>query len=242
MKRIIKIIAWVTGAVVLLSLLQYPIPKADPAWGAWSLPLAGQTIVIDPGHGGPDGGAMGKDKTSEKGIAMEVSKRLQDYLQQAGALVYLTRSSDKDLAAEDTKGLSRRKSEDIRNRLQFIHEKQADFFVSIHLNAIPSERWSGAQTFYYPQNDDSRHLAKMIQAEIIRNMENTNREALAINQMYLLKKAEVPGALVEIGFLSNVEERELLKQEDYQRKMAGSIYEGILRFVTEEAEEQYNPE
>lgn len=242
MKRIIKIIAWVTGAVVLLSLLQYPIPKADPAWGAWSLPLAGQTIVIDPGHGGPDGGAMGKDKTSEKGIALEVSKRLQDYLQQAGALVYLTRSSDKDLAAEDTKGLSRRKSEDIRNRLQFIHEKQADFFVSIHLNAIPSERWSGAQTFYYPQNDDSRHLAKMIQAEIIRNMENTNREALAINQMYLLKKAEVPGALVEIGFLSNVEERELLKQEDYQRKMAGSIYEGILRFVTEEAEEQYNPE
>ncbi len=242
MKRIIKIIAWVTGAVVLLSLLQYPIPKADPAWGAWSLPLAGQTIVIDPGHGGPDGGAMGKDKTSEKGIALEVSKRLQDYLQQAGALVYLTRSSDKDLAAEDTKGLSRRKSEDIRNRLQFIHEKQADFFVSIHLNAIPSERWSGAQTFYYPQNDDSRHLAKMIQAEIIRNMENTNREALSINQMYLLKKAEVPGALVEIGFLSNVEERELLKQEDYQRKMAGSIYEGILRFVTEEAEEQYNPE
>lgn len=235
MGRTGKVLIWGIGLLVLIYLIQLPLEKNEMTWGAWSLPLSGKVIVIDPGHGGPDGGARGVDGTEEKGISLEVSEKLRDYLQQMGALVYLTREEDRDLAADDTKGLSRRKSEDIRNRLQFIHDKEADFFVTIHLNAIPSTRWHGAQTFYYPELDESKHLAKMIQTEIVRNLENTDREALAINGIYLLKHAEVPGALVEIGFLSNEQEREQLKQEEYQRKIAGSIYEGILRYVTEEA-------
>lgn len=241
MKRFGNVLMWGIGVLVLLFLIQMPIMNSkttrESSSSTWSLPLSGKTIVIDPGHGGPDGGAVGKDNTSEKEIALTVSRYLQDYLQQSGALVYLTREKDEDLADENTKGLSRRKSEDIRNRLKLIHEKKADFFVTIHLNAIPSTRWSGAQTFYYPKFEESKHLAKMIQAEIIRNLENTKRVALEINGIYLLKHAEVPGALVEIGFLSNERERELLKQDDYQRKMAGSIYEGILRYVTEEKED-----
>lgn len=238
MGRISKMIIWGIGFVILVFLIQFPIQKNDTTtWGTWSLPLAGKTIVIDPGHGGLDGGAVGKDKTREKEIALSVAKKTQSYLQQSGALVYMTREKDKDLADKNTTGLSRRKSEDIRNRLQFIHEKKADFFVTIHLNALPSTRWSGAQTFYYPKLGESKHLAEMVQAEIIRNLENTNRVALAINGIYLLKYAEVPGALVEIGFLSNEQERELLKQEDYQQKMAGSIYNGVLRYVTEEPED-----
>ncbi|WP_188456409.1 N-acetylmuramoyl-L-alanine amidase CwlD [Virgibacillus oceani] len=238
MGRVRKKIYWVVGLIVLAVLVQYPIQKSESTWKTWSLPLSGKTIVIDPGHGGPDGGAVGSDKTQEKDIALKVSKKLQNYLQQAGALVYLTRNKDTDLAEKDTAGLARRKAEDIRRRLAFIDEKQADFFVTVHLNALPSTRWSGAQTFYYPKFEESKHLAKMIQAEVIRNLENTTREALAINGIYLLKHAEVPGALVEIGFLSNVHERELLKQDDYQFKMAGSIYEGILRYVTDDMEEE----
>lgn len=237
MEKAKKIGAWLVGLAVLIFLIQFPIQKHETTWKTWSLPLTGKTIVIDPGHGGPDGGAVGADKTSEKEIALEVSKKLRDYLQQAGALVYLTREIDTDLAAKDTKGLSNRKSEDIRNRLTFIHDKQADFFVTIHLNAIPSPKWSGAQTFYYPKYDESRHLAKMIQAEIVHNLENTNRAALAINGIYLLKYAEIPSALVELGFLSNEKEREQLKQTEYQQQMAASIYKGILRYVTEEIEE-----
>ncbi|GAB3069797.1 N-acetylmuramoyl-L-alanine amidase CwlD [Virgibacillus ainsalahensis] len=237
MKRAGKYALWVAGCLLLAFLIQFPIQQtADTTWQTWSLPLSGKTIVIDPGHGGPDGGAVGADETVEKEISLEVAKKLQSYLQQSGALVYLTREEDKDLADENTSGLSRRKAEDIRNRLDFIHEKEADFFVTVHLNALPSTRWSGAQTFYHPKYDESRHLATMIQSEIIRNLENTNRAPLAINGMYLLKNAEVPGALVEIGFLSNEKERELLKQDDYQQKMAASIYEGILRYSTEEPE------
>ncbi|GIO23085.1 N-acetylmuramoyl-L-alanine amidase CwlD [Oceanobacillus sp. J11TS1] len=234
-----KVAFWFLGLFLLIFLLQYPTKEAiNSSNSAWSLPLNGKVIVIDPGHGGADGGAVGSDGTVEKDIALEVSKIVQSYLMQHGALVYLTREEDVDLAAEGTSGLANRKSEDIRNRLAFIHEKQPEFFISIHLNALPSKQWHGAQTFYYPRFEEGEHLATMIQEEIIRNLENTNRQPLALDKMYLLKHAEVPGALVEIGFLSNEAEREQLKDETYQRQMAASIYEGILRYVTEDAVEE----
>ncbi|NBJ70785.1 MULTISPECIES: N-acetylmuramoyl-L-alanine amidase CwlD [Clostridia] len=239
MKRWYKIVLWLVGVFVLGYLIQLPIanPLSFNVGSSFSLPLSGKTIVIDPGHGGPDGGAVGKDDTQEKDISLEVSKKVQKYLQQVGAIVYLTRETDKDLASPDVKGLSKRKSEDIRNRLAFINKKEADFFITLHLNALPSSKWRGAQTFYNPLKDENKHLAEMIQAELIRNLENTNRVALAINNVYLLKHAEVPGALVEIGFLSNAEERELLKNSDYQQKVAASIYKGILRYITEEVKD-----
>ncbi len=227
-------------AIIGLALFLYfskqqdELKDAVETTGALSLPLSGKVIVLDPGHGGPDGGAVGADDTLEKDIALETSKVLRDYLQGQGALVYMTRETDKDLADEGTKGLSRRKSEDIQKRVQFIRELEPDFFLSIHLNAIPSSKWSGAQTFFYPSLEESEHLAKFIQSEITSSLNNTTRKAQAINNVYVLKHAGAPGALVEIGFLSNPNERDLLKSEKYQEQMAASIYNGILRFVTEE--------
>lgn len=237
MKKVSKIAFWCVGALLLLFILRLPVQDIADAWESWSMPLSGKTIVIDPGHGGPDGGAVGGQDVFEKDIALATAKKLQRYFQQTGALVYLTREKDTDLAGEDVKGLAARKSQDIRNRLAFIEEKEPDLFVTIHLNALSSSQWRGAQTFYYPSFDENKHLATMIQNEIIRNLENTNRTPLAINGIYLLKHAPVPGALVEIGFLSNQEELELLKDENYQEQMAASIYEGVLRYVTEEPEE-----
>lgn len=237
MKHKKKIILWGIGVLFLGFLIQYPIMQNSATLDSWSLPLAGKTIVIDPGHGGIDGGAVGDGGAVEDEIALAVSKKLADYLQQNGALVYLTREEDKDLADEDTKGIARRKSEDIRKRVDFIKERNADFFVTIHLNALASTRWSGAQTFYYPKFDESKHLASMIQEEIVRNLENTNRVPMPLDEVYLLKHADTPGALVEIGFLSNETERKLLMEDSYQRQMAASIYEGILRYATEDMEE-----
>jgi N-acetylmuramoyl-L-alanine amidase len=238
MKGFGKLTLWLIGFVLLIILIKLPLEKESVQTAGFTLPLSEKVIVLDPGHGGPDGGAVGRDKTVEKDISLAVSKQLQEYLQQAGATVYLTRETDTDLADENTRGLSKRKSEDIRKRMEFINSKEADFFVTIHLNAIPSTKWRGAQTFYFPKSDEGKHLAKMIQAEVTRNLENTSRSALAINNLYLLRNAEIPGALVEIGFLSNEEERELLKNDTYQKQMAASIYEGILRYVTEEPEEE----
>lgn len=232
-RRLTKTFLWLSGLFLLIIFIQYPIQSNIDSWKTMSLPLAGQTIVLDPGHGGVDGGAEAEDDTQEKEIALKVSLLLQDYLEQAGAIVYLTREGDYDLANDDTRGLSRRKSEDIQRRVHFIKEKEADFFLSIHLNSLPDQRWSGAQTFFYPGKEKSELLATSIQDEIKDKLENTTREALGIRQVYLLKYAEIPGALVEIGFLSNREERELLKDKGYQQKMAESIYFGILKYATE---------
>jgi N-acetylmuramoyl-L-alanine amidase len=234
MNKKIKIGAFLVGLTLLIFILQYDFME-DDSIKPWNLPLSGQIILLDPGHGGPDGGAGDKDAL-EKDIALNIAFKLRDYLQQQGALVMMTREEDKDLAAEETKGLSRRKTEDLRKRLEMINESEADFYVSIHLNAIPSPKWSGAQTFYASQISENSRAAKFIQDELRINLGNTTRKAKPINQVYILKYAKKPGVLVEVGFLSNPTEKASLKEEEYQEKVAASIYKGILRYHSNEEE------
>lgn len=230
--------------VVLVGIFAFFIQSRfldQSTWDSWNLPLSSKIIYIDPGHGGPDGGAE-KGKAIEKDIALSVSLKLRDYLQQQGALVLMTREYDYDLADKDTKGLSRRKTEDLHRRAKLINESHADFFISIHLNAIPSARWHGAQTFYHEKFVENKIAAEIIQDELIDNLENTNRMAKPINHVYLLKTVKKPGVLVEIGFLSNPTERELLMDDNYQERVAASIYEGVMRYFTEEKELQIKME
>ena len=234
MSKKVKIAAFIVGLTVLFLILQYDFEDKD-SMNSWSLPLSGEIILLDPGHGGPDGGA-GDSNTLEKDIALNISFILRDHLQQQGALVMMTREEDKDLASEGTKGLSRRKTEDLNERLKMINESEADFYVSVHLNAIPSPRWSGAQTFYAPQMQENARAAKFIQDELIVNLGNTTRKAKPINHVYILKYAKKPGVLVEVGFLSNPAEKQNLKNEEYQEKVAASIYKGILRYYSNEKE------
>lgn len=222
------------GLTLLIFILQFEF-KEDDSLKSWNLPLSGQIILLDPGHGGADGGAGDKDAL-EKDIALNISFKLKDYLQQQGALVMMTREEDKDLAAKGTKGLSRRKTEDLKKRLEIINESEANFYVSIHLNSIPSPQWSGAQTFYATQLSENERAAKFIQDELRINLENTTRRAKPINHVYILKYAKKPGVLVEVGFLSNPTERANLKKDEYQEKLAASIYKGILRHYSHEEE------
>lgn len=233
-KKRLKLIGFLAGLVVLFFILQYDFMENN-SWNSWNLPLSGKIILLDPGHGGPDGGA-GDKKTQEKEIALNVSLKVRDLLQEQGALVIMTRETDKDLANSDTRGYSRRKVEDLKNRLKMINDSDTDLFVSIHLNAIPSSRWSGAQTFYAPQHKENERVAKFIQEELRRNLENTTRKAKPLNRVYILKNAKRPGALVEVGFLSNPTEKANLKRDLYQEKIAASIYKGIIRYFTNEKE------
>ncbi len=234
-KKKLKVIGFSVGLLLLFLILQYDFVKEN-TWGdSWSLPLSGKIILLDPGHGGPDGGA-GTSKTLEKDIALEISLKVRNYLQEQGALVIMTRETDTDLADEHTKGYSRRKVEDLKKRLKIINHTDNDLFVSIHLNSIPSSRWSGAQTFYAPHFKENAKAAKFIQDELIVNLANTTRKAKPINSVYILKNAKKPGVLVEVGFLSNPNEREQLKKDTYQEKIAVSIYQGIARYFTNEKE------
>ncbi len=219
---------------MLFFILQYDFSE-DDSWKNWSLPLSGKIILLDAGHGGPDGGAGPKDAL-EKDIALDITLMVRDYLQEQGALVVMTRDTDTDLADSGTRGYSRRKVEDLKKRLEMINQSDNDLFVSIHLNAIPSTRWSGAQTFYAPHHKENARAAKFIQEELRENLGNTNRKAKPINSVYILKHAKKPGVLVEVGFLSNPQERANLKKESYQEKIAESIYRGINRYFTYEKE------
>ncbi|MCM3405534.1 N-acetylmuramoyl-L-alanine amidase CwlD [Cytobacillus oceanisediminis] len=234
MKKKLKIGGFAIGLIVLFLILQYDFTD-DDSWDSWNLPLTGKIILLDPGHGGPDGGA-GDEGALEKDIALDVSLKVRDYLQEQGALVLMTREEDRDLAPEGTRGYSRRKVEDLKKRLEMINTSNSDFYVSIHLNSIPSPRWSGAQTFYAPGIKENTKAAKFIQDELRRNLENTKRNSKPLNNVFILKYAKKPGVLVEVGFLSNPGERANLKTDEYQDKIAASIYNGIMRYYTNEKE------
>jgi N-acetylmuramoyl-L-alanine amidase len=230
MKRLQKL---VLGGIVLTVLIFIFSQDYSSFWTktTWSLPLSGHIFVIDPGHGGVDGGAVSKSGIVEKEISLAISFYLRDLLQQAGALVLMTRETDTDLASENAK---RRKTEDLKNRLHFINERDADAFISIHLNAIPSPRWRGAQTFYNPNKSENQQMALLIQDELIRTLENTTRLAKKNQDIFILRHAEPPGILVEVGFLSNPSEAELLNTVAYQKQMAIAIYQGMLRYYSGE--------
>ncbi|KMK74919.1 N-acetylmuramoyl-L-alanine amidase CwlD [Alkalihalobacillus pseudalcaliphilus] len=233
MKRWLKGAAFAIGIVALLYIVQFQFMSND-SWSTWSLPLSGKVIVVDPGHGGIDGGATSKDGALEKDISLEIGFILRDYLQEAGAIVLMTREEDVDLAGENTHKIRKRKQEDLKRRADIINESDADLFLSLHLNAIPSPKWSGAQVFYQKATPGNEELAKFVQDELTRNLENTTRVAKPIQNVYLLKHATITGALVEAGFLSNPEEAELLTKPKYQEKIAASIYQGVIRYYTDE--------
>lgn len=231
MRRKLKYTGFAIGFIVLFLIVTVKFVE-DDSWNSWNLPLSGKIIILDAGHGGPDGGAN-VQSVLEKEIALKVTVKIRDFLQEQGALVIMTREDDGDLADENTKGIRNRKREDLQNRVKMINNSEADLFLSIHLNAIPSGRWKGAQTFYTRRYEENEQVAKFIQAEIKRNLENTDREARPIENVYLMRNAQKPGALVEIGFLSNPEDRGNLLNDKYQEKIAASVYKGILRYLTE---------
>ncbi|RYM04859.1 N-acetylmuramoyl-L-alanine amidase CwlD [Sporolactobacillus sp. THM7-7] len=224
---------WLVGWLIVFAALTalFLTQQAIVKWNtSWHLPLSGRVIVIDPGHGGADGGAVG-GSAIEKELTLKIALDLRDYLQESGAFVLMTREDDRDLADSSS---VRRKTQDLLRRAAFIKEADPDAFISIHLNAIPSPRWRGAQTFYHPKSANNRKMAWLIQDSLKVQLGNTNRYAKPIGDVYLLKKSAPPAALVEVGFLSNPEERALLAERDYQRKVAAAIGQGVMRYYTGE--------
>lgn len=224
-----KAIGWILAFALLMVLFTYEAPDRS-SWTAWSLPLAGTVIAIDPGHGGKDGGATSADgDVVEKEVTLAISLYLRDFLQQSGAFVLMTRETDTDLASPEADQNRKRKSEDIRNRVKLINENEPDFLVSIHVNSIPSPRWSGAQTFYAPAFKKSEEMAYLIQDEIKRVIGHTDRVPGKTESVFLIREVTSPAVLVEVGFVSNPEEAERLQSVEYQKAMANAIYQGILR-------------
>lgn len=194
--------------------------------------LADKLIVIDPGHGGEDPGALGSTGIHEKDIVLEVSKKLADILRQAGAEVLLTRESDRDLSDPNTRNSYKAKVEDLTHRVELANNRRADLFISIHVNSFPDRREDGAQTFSQPGSAESKKLAVAIQQELNRFLANPGREAKQVDY-FANRMTKMPSVIVEIGFISNPREEKLMLDPLYQNKIAWSIYAGIARYLAQ---------
>lgn len=189
------------------------------------LPLLGKVIYLDIGHGGNDPGAIYKD-IKEEDINLEIGKTLEEKLAKLGAIVYLTRYDDYDLSVTYT---SNKKRSDLSRRSNLINKSMCDLFLSIHLNSEKTNTWKGAQVFYNSKLKENKKIAELIQ-DAFKNNLNSSRKAKVDNTLYLLKRINRPGVLLELGFLSNASDRYLLKQKWYQNKISETIITSIINY------------
>ena len=192
---------------------------------ATSLPLFGRTFYIDAGHGGLDPGSIYKD-IYEKDINLDICFAIKEQLESLGATVYMTRYGDYDLSYMRT---GARKRSDLNNRAKIINDSGADMYISIHLNSVSSTTWHGAQVFYDDVNSKNIEIAKLFQAYFKKNL-NTKREVKEIKTMLLNRKITIPGVLIEIGFLSNANDRYLLRQKWYHKRIAKNISDVLISY------------
>ena len=181
-----------------------------------------RTDVVDPGHGGPDGGKTGVNGKLEKELNLIIAEKVKKLLEEEGIAVIMTREEDGWLA-ETRIG-------DLKERVRIMNESKADLAVSIHQNSYHEESVFGAQVFYYTTSGEGKAAAEILQNELLEiDPENKKREK-ANNTYYILKKTEVPTVIVECGFLSNHKEAEKLSDEAYQGKIAEAVVKGIKSF------------
>ena len=203
----------------IFGILIFDIAKADNS-------LYGRCIYLDPGHGGTDPGAT-YGNIKEEDINLSIALKLKSNLENKGAVVYMTRTDDYDLSS---KGSNQRKKSDLYHRSKLINNSNCDLYLSLHLNAIKSSKWSGAQVFYDDVNKENIEIAKIIQNELKKDLK-TKREYKEIKDGYLYRHVKVPGVLIEMGFLSNPSERNKLKNESYQNRISNSISKGVEAYL-----------
>lgn len=192
------------------------------------------TVIIDPGHGGFDGGAVGVNNIVEKNINLSISQKLADILKVNGFNVIMTREEDISLEDSGLKTVRERKKSDMKKRLDIIKENPNAIFVSIHQNKFEKQSPKDTQVFYSKNNIGSEQLASKIQDNFINILQPDNKRAIKQSgkELYLLHNAEIPAVLVECGFLSNYEDAFKLLNSDYQDQVAFVIYKSISEFIT----------
>ena len=189
-------------------------------------------IVIDAGHGGIDGGAVADDGTLEKDLNLALARSVERVLASLGASVVMTRTEDVMFAEPSS---MHKKLDDLTHRIGTVESAGECVFVSIHMNKFPVQKYSGLQVYYSKNNEESKLLADAIQgaAASLIQTDNTRKTKAAGDEIYLLSKLTCPAALVECGFLSNPEELELLKTEEYRNKLAAVIAVTVMEYINQ---------
>lgn len=175
-------------------------------------------IVIDPGHGGEDGGATSCTGRLESNYNLEISRRMEDLLHLLGYQTVMTRTSDVSIyTTGDT--IARKKISDLQERVRIVNNTRNALLVSIHQNQFNDARYSGAQVFY-AKTEGSKELGQKLQTELVESLNpGSRRKSKPISGVYLMENIQCTGVLIECGFLSNPREEAKLRDAEYQKKL-----------------------
>lgn len=231
----IKLVLLALGGIITISAVALCLRALDRTLEARVVELPTSTrpvVVLDPGHGGIDGGAQANGIT-EKDVNLSIAKKVRDLCVLFGFEVRMTRQEDVSIHDPDKTTIRAQKNSDLKNRLEIMTSDPGAAVVSIHLNKFPQSRVRGAQVFYAPKSQGSELLAQTVQ-DNFKNLlqpDNTRQIKRADSSLFLLYNNTVtPAVLVECGFLSNPDEAALLASEDYQDRVAFAICWSLLQF------------
>jgi len=218
-------------AVLILNILLSYFYKNDNLYKECSLdyPLNDYVIVLDAGHGGEDGGAIGiSTLVREKEINLSIVKKIGRLFQSVGATVILTRSNDDALCKN---GFN--KMEDMSNRAMIIEKNKPYIVISVHCNSFPqSKNVHGAQMFYYPDSVTGKMLAECIQTSIKQYVDAENNREIKEEDFFMLRNGNSTNVMIECGFLSCPDEEKNLLDESYQDKIAYSVFDGTSKYIS----------
>lgn len=232
-----KIVAISLVLICIIAVSVIAVPKiAQNTKLASILPSGEQcTVIIDAGHGGMDGGAVGVGGVIEKDINLSIALKLKDMMTLNGINVIMTRDTDTSIHDEGITTARQQKVSDIHNRFALTEEYPNAYFISIHQNKFEKASSSGAQVFYGLNNPESANLAQAMQQTIREALqpENERETKPSGSNLYILHNAKSAAIMVECGFLSNASDVELLTKDEYQSKMAYAIFAGFVRYTVE---------
>ena len=188
-------------------------------------------IVIDPGHGGEDGGAVSCTGRMESEYNLAISRRLDDLLHLLGYRTRMTRTSDVSIYTTGST-IAQKKVSDLKERVRIVNETGNALLVSIHQNQFSDSRYSGAQVFY-AKTAGSKDLGQKLQAELVAALNpGSNRKSKPVSGVYLLENIPCTGVLVECGFLSNPQEEAMLRNTDYQKKLCCVLAAALHQYLS----------
>ncbi len=236
-RKIVFICVFAAVALTVLTILCIGTAKSNKSQakdGAETkiIPPQYPLVIIDAGHGGEDGGAIGINGELEKSINLSVALKLEQMLNSVGVTTLLTRSDDTLLYDKNSDYQGRKKALDMQARLNIANQYTDAVFISIHMNSFSQAQYSGLQVYYSENNPFSHSLAQTVQQKVKQTLQpNNNRNIKPSNgNIYLLEKIFLPCVLIECGFISNPQECEALCDEDYQNRLAISLCDGILNY------------
>lgn len=230
-------IRWLTAVLLLLTFIAlaaaFALPTLRDDADAGEITPQPQ-VIIDPGHGGEDGGAVGADGTVEKELNLSISRLLRDMLTASGVKVLMTRTEDTMLYDKNADYHGRKKQLDLSARMQLCRDDPDALFVSIHMNSFPQKKYDGLQVYYPAEDAVAGALARDIQAAVKASLQpqNMRRAKASAGNIFLLKNNPCHAVLIECGFLSNDAECARLRDAAYQKELARLIHDSIMKYLS----------